>query len=141
MIDLLKDLNPTREDFVGQLKKRSFNKQVLTFLRRSIIQTTTTPNPHGFLHFIWTKSPPFGGMAEDEGSFWASTIGNTIVSTVEKRPKTVADWASFKGGMLPAAADGEWVSPLNHVVDWNVPAVEGLGAKLAEEAGRIWYDG
>ena len=140
MIDLLRDLNPTKEDFVGQLKKRSLNKQVLTFLRRSIIQNSITPNPHGFLHFIWTKTPFFGGMTETEGSFWASTLGNTVISTVEKRPKSVVDWPTFRDTMLPSAADGEWVHQLNQVANWDVTAVEHLGAILAEEAGRIWYD-
>ncbi|NML93936.1 DUF262 domain-containing protein [Novosphingobium olei] len=140
MIDLLRDLNPTQEDFVSQLRKRSLNKQVLTFLRRSVIQQSITPNPHGFLHFIWVKSPPFGGMGEDEGAYWASTLGNTIISSVEKRPRAVLDWGTFKDTMLATAADGEWSNQLNHVVEWDAQAVERVGADLAAEAGRIWYD-
>lgn len=140
MIELLRDLNPARDDFVSQLKKRSLNKQVLTFLRRSIIQCSITPNPQGFLHFIWIKSPPFGGMGEDEGSYWASTIGNTIISTVEKRSRAVNDWAAFKDMMLATAAEGEWANRLTPVANWDVEAVESMGAELAEEAGRIWYD-
>lgn len=136
----LRDLNPSQDEFVGQLKKRSFNKQVLTFLRRSVIQQTIAPNPNGFLHFIWTKVPPFGGMAEDEGSFWASTLGNTIISTVEKRPRLVTDWSTFKDSMFATAADGEWVHALNQVANWDVEMVEKLGAELAAEAGRIWYE-
>lgn len=141
MVDLLRDLNPPHDDFVSQLKKRSLNKQVLTFLRRSVIQRSITPNPHGFLHFIWVKSPAFGGMAEDEGTYWASTLGNTIISSLEKRPHAVTNWPTFKGAMLATAADGEWVNPLNHVANWDVAAVERMGSDLANEAGRIWYDG
>lgn len=140
MIDQLRDLNPPREDFVSQLKKRSLNKNLLTFLRRSIIQNTITPNPHGFLHFIWSKSAPFEGIGEDEGSYWASTLGNTIISNVEKRPRTLVDWPTFKGTMLTTAVDGEWVHPLNQLARWDVAAVEGMGSDLANEAGRIWYD-
>jgi hypothetical protein len=140
MIDVLKDLNPPKDEFISQLKKRSFNKQVLNFIRRSIVQNSITPNATGFLHYIWTKQPTFGGMDEDEGSFWASTIGNTILTTLEKRPKTVVDWISFKEGMLPAAVDGEWVAKLSPVEHWDVPAVERIGAELALEAGRVWYD-
>jgi len=141
MIEGLQDLNPTREEFISQLKRRSFNKQVLHFIRRSIVQNSITPNADSFLHFIWVRNPPFGGLAEDEGSFWASTIGNTFLSKVEKRPKTVTDWGSFKDGMLPTAADGEWTTQLHHVEHWDAAAVETLGADLAAEAGRIWYDG
>ena len=140
MVDGLRDLNPTRDEFVSQLGKRSFNKQVLDFLRRSIIQNSITPNPQGFLHFIWTRQPPFGGMAEDEGSYWASTIGNTLVATIEKRPRSITNWETFKEGMLPAAANGELVSKLSDVEEWNVFEVEAIGSDLASEAGRIWYD-
>ncbi|GAN90672.1 hypothetical protein Gbfr_020_072 [Gluconobacter frateurii M-2] len=140
MVDLLRDLNPERGDFVAQLKRRSLNKNVLTFLRRSVIQNSITPNPHGFLHFIWVKSPIFGGMSEDEGSYWASTLGNTIISTLEKRPRAVVDWPTFKGSMLTTAVDGEWTHPLNQFENWDVATVEKMGTNLANEAGRLWYD-
>ena len=140
MIDGLKDLNPTQDEFVSQLKKRSFNKQTLYFVRRSIIQSSITPNADTSLHFIWVKNPVFEGFAEEEGSFWASTIGNTFLSKVEKRPKTVTNWESFKDGMLPTAADGEWTARLNHVEHWDAAMVEELGADLAVAAGRIWYN-
>lgn len=140
MIDGLQDLNPTRDEFVNQLKRRSFNKQVLNFIRRSIIQESTTPDMDSFLHFIWVKNPMFEGLTEENASFWASTIGNTFLSKVERRPKTVTNWQSFKADMLPTAADGEWSVRLDQVEHWNVAAIEALGAELAMEAGRIWYD-
>lgn len=87
MIDLLQDLSPSEDDFVRQLGKRKFNKQVLTFLRRSIIQKSITPDPDGVLHFIWTSNSPFGGMSEAEALLWAPAIGNTLMSHIEKRPK------------------------------------------------------
>lgn len=140
MIDLLRDLNPTRDDFVDRLRMRSLNKQVLSFLRRSVIQQSITPNLDGFLHFIWVKSPAFGGMSEDEGSYWASTLGNTFLSNLEKRPRAVSDWPTFKEIMLPTAANGEWDESFDQLANWDVAAVERIGASLADEAGRIWYD-
>lgn len=140
IVDLLNDLNPSRDDFISQLKKRSFNKQLLGFVRKSIIQNTITPSSEGFLHFIWTKAPEFGGMGENEGAGWASTIGNTMVAGIEKRPRTVMDWPSFKEVMLPAAAGGEWVHRLAEVETWDVAAVEAMGEELAEAAGQIWYN-
>ncbi|SEL95602.1 Protein of unknown function DUF262 [Sphingomonas palmae] len=141
MVDGLNDLNPSREDFVNQLKKRSLNKALLSLLRRSIIQNTITPATDSFLHFIWTKNPPFGGLAENEGSYWASTIGNTFLSKLEKRPRTITDWESFKVDMLPTGADGEWTARLDQINRWDAHAIENLGIDLAAEAGRIWYDG
>ncbi len=140
MIDGLQDLNPTRDEFVGQLKQRSFNKRVLHFIKRSIVQRSITPNADGFLHFIWVRNPAFGGMVEKEGSYWASTIGNTFLSKVEKRPKSVTDWDSFRDIMLPNAAGGEWTARLSEIEHWDAANVESLGVDLAEEAGRIWYN-
>ncbi|HEX8585615.1 MAG TPA: DUF262 domain-containing protein [Allosphingosinicella sp.] len=135
----LADLNPAREDFVGQLKKRSFNKNLLGFIRRSVIQGTMTPEREGVLYFVWTKQAPIGSMGEDEGSFWASTIGNTFLSHLERRPGDIESWEDFKGMMLPSAVGGEAVTEIQKLGDWNGANVESLGASLAERAGEIWY--
>jgi len=135
----LKDLNPTKEQFIDQLRKRSFNKQVVNFMRRSIIQSTIIPNYDGVLHFIWTRQSDFEGMDEDEGSFWASTIGNSFLSTLDRRPKEVVNWATFKQHMLPTAVEHEWVDRLQQVGEWDAAAVDQIGAELADAAGKIWY--
>jgi hypothetical protein len=141
MIGVLRDLNPTKDNFVIQLTTRSLNKQVLYFMRRSIIEKTVTPGFGGTLQFIWTKQAPFGGMGEEEGSYWASTIGNTFLSTIERRPKTVATWQSFKDEMLSKPVPGESVAALESLGEWNAKSVEIVGQDLARTAGEIWFDG
>ncbi len=138
-LDHLRDLNPSQGEFVDQLRKRSFNKQVLLFLRRSIVQNTITPHGDGVLHLVWTKQPDFGGMGQEEGSFWASTIGNTFLSELESRPKAVVDWASFKQIMLPTAVVGEWTGELAAIEEWDASEVERLGGELAASGGDIWF--
>lgn len=140
MIDGLRDLNPPEEEFISQIRKRSFNKQVLSFIRRSIIQNTITPSADGTLHFIWTKGVQFGGMSEDEGPTWSSTIANTLLVNLDRRPKSIVDWDSFKLNMFPDAVPGERIGRLSQIGEWNVTAVESVGLELAKEAGRIWYD-
>ncbi|MES0197584.1 DUF262 domain-containing protein [Mesorhizobium sp. M0011] len=135
----LRDLNPTKDQFVDQLRKRSFNKQVLQFLRRSIVQDTIVPGNEGVLHFIWTRQSDFDGMDEDEGSFWASTIGNSFLSTLDRRPKDVTNWATFKQYMLSTGVVNEWVDRLQQVGEWDAAAVDQVGAELADAAGEIWY--
>ncbi len=112
MIGVLRDLNPTKDQFVQQLTTRSLNKQILYFMRRSIIEKSVTPGLGGTLQFIWTRQAPFEGMGEEEGAYWASTLGNTFLSTMERRPKTVTTWQSFKDEMLSTAVLGEWVAEL-----------------------------
>ena len=140
LIDDLKDLNPTQQEFTEQLRKRSFNKGVLTFLRRSILAETITPGNIGVLHFIWTRqTPQWVGMSEEDGAFWGSTIGNTFLSQLGRRPKEAIDWAGFKQYMLPLAVLGEWRTSLETVEEWNAATVERVGEELAQAAGTIWY--
>lgn len=137
----LRDLNPSRSDFVSQLQRRSFNKNLLSFMRRSILEDTMTPERYGNLHFIWTRqSETWGGMSEEDGAFWAATIGNTILAQIERRPKGIEAWDDFKNQLLPHAVDDEWTESLEPVDDWDADAVETIGGELAETAGRIWYD-
>ena len=136
----LRDLNPERSDFVSQLQKRSFNKNVLAFMRRSILEDTMTPERYGTLHFIWTRqSGNWPGMSEETGAYWTATIGNTILAQIERRPKGIEDWEDFKEHFLPYAIDDEWLDKLNEAEDWDAEAVEVLGGDLANAASGIWY--
>ena len=141
MIDVLRDLNPTKEQFVQQLTTRSLNKQILYFMRRSIIEKSITPGLGGTLQFIWTRQAPFEGMGEEEGAYWASTLGNTFLSTVERRPKTVTTWQSFKDEMLSKPVEGEKVAELESIREWSAHEVARVGKDLASAAGEIWFDG
>lgn len=136
----LRDLNPSRGDFVRQLTTRSFNKGVLAFVRRSVIQDSRTPDQDGTLHFIWTRQATrWHEMTEEDGSYWGSTLGNTFLANVERRPKDIESWDDFKDEMFPSAAHKEWRAPLANIEEWNASAVEEVGKALAEEAGDLWY--
>lgn len=136
----LQDLNPEQEEFVAQLRKRSFNKSVLAFLRRSILAKSIVPDAPGVLHFIWTRqAPQWKGMSEEDGAYWASTIGNTFLSQLDRRPKGAVDWEGFKQYMIPTAIEGEWDGELWRVNEWGTTEVERMGEKLAEVAGSVWY--
>jgi hypothetical protein len=136
----LKDLNPSRSEFVEQLRKRSFKKGVLAFLRRSIVSKTITPESEGVLHFIWSaQTPDLGHISEKDGSFWGSTIGNTFLSDLARRPEQAKDWPGFKRHMLPTAIAGEWSSQLSNLKDWNAASLESIAQELASVAGKVWY--
>jgi hypothetical protein len=140
VVDDLKDLNPDRDEFVAQVKRRSFNKGVLAFLRRSVIQNTITPDQSGYLHFIWTKqAEDWDSMTLEDGGYWYATIGNTFLSSLDRRPRDTNTWESFKENLLPTAIAGEWQGRLGAVDEWDAAAVENLGDELAEAAGHVWY--
>lgn len=136
----LSDLNPRREEFEAQIWRRSFNKSVLAFLRRSIIQRTTTPTQDGALHLIRIRNAPgWGGFNEEELSYWINTLGNTFLSTAERRPADANTWTGFKARLLPFAAEGEEQDLLKDEVAWNANSVGRFGEALANAAGDVWY--
>lgn len=139
IVDDFRDLNPSKADFISQLQRRSFNKNLLAFIRRSIIEGIITPERHGTLHFIWTRQSEWDGMSEEDGAFWAATIGNTVLADLERRPKGIEDWDDFKVQFLPNLVDAEWSDSLDDVDEWDADAVEAIGGELAEAAGAIWY--
>jgi len=140
MVDDLRDLNPSRDEFVGQLARRSFNKGVLGFLRRSILSDSITPDAFGVLHFVRPRqAAEWRGMSEEDTAFWGSTIGNTFLADLDRRPKAASSWKGFKDSMLPHAADGEWRKRLEKIDVWSDAAVERIGKDLANTAGNIWF--
>lgn len=140
IVDDLRDLNPPRGDFVRQLTTRSFNKGVLAFMRRSIIQDSRTPEHTGNLHFIWTRqADDWLSMSEEDGSYWGATIGNTFLAELERRPKGISSWNEFKNELIPFATDDEYSGVLEEVEEWDAQAIEEVGRTLAEAAGELWY--
>lgn len=140
LVDDLRDLNPSREDFINQLGRRSFNKGVLGFLRRSVLAQSITPDSFGVLHFVRPRqASEWEGMSEEDAAFWGATIGNTFIADLERRPKGAVDWQGFKQYMLPHAVSCEWRSRLARIGEWDASAVESIGKKLADAAGDIWF--
>ena len=138
--DELSDLNPTKDEFVEQLTKRSFNKGALSFFRRSILAKNIAPESSGVLHLIWPRQGPlWTGMDEEQAAFWAATIGNTFLSNLERRPRGANDWNGFKEVMLPTGIAGEWIEALEATVEWNAVSIEAFGTKLARSAGEVWF--
>ena len=135
------DLNPTRDEFVDQLKKRSFNKQVLEFLRYSIIGKEMTPDVRGHLHFIRPRhATGWDDFPDEDAAYWATTIGNTILSDQDRRPKSANNWKGFKEELLSTSVSGEWSNELRLLNVWNASAVEEIGERLAATAGDVWYE-
>ena len=135
----LDNLNPPAEDFVGQLSRRSLNKNVLAFIRNSILQSTIVPTQDGFLHLVMPRDDVWPSFDEDRASYWASTIGNTILITQERRPHQSSEWEGFKNNMLPLAVGTEWTAEISGYERWDESAVRDLGNKLAVAAAKVWY--
>ena len=136
----LSDLDHERDEFVEQLRKRSLNKNILGFMRRSAIQNSMTPEPDGVLHFVWPRNTEtWTGFSEEDG-YWASTLGNTILAAERTRPKEASvDWNGFKNQLLTKAIAEEDKPRFEHLGDWNVQQIEEFGRDLAERAANVWF--
>lgn len=139
-LDGLADLNPSRDEFTEQLRKRSFNKSTLTFLRRSIVQQSINPDSNGFLHLVRPRQAnDWAGFPDDEFTYWGSTIGNTLLAEVERRPKGSNTFGGFKTNLLPHALPREDSDALRTLPDWTTQTVEDRGRELSELAAAVWY--
>jgi hypothetical protein len=136
----LNDLNPSAEDFVEQLRKRSLNKGTLTFLRRSILQGRISPEPLGYMHLIRPRqAPEWYDFPDDEFTYWGSTLGNTILAKLERRPRLTGTWEEFGANLLPLALLEERVQLVASRSEWSSQSVEYVGTQLAKEAALVWY--
>lgn len=136
----LKDLNPSRQEFIDQVARRSFSKNTLSFIRSSIIGNTTTPDVSGTLHFIMPRQQAaWDGISEEDAFYWGGTIANTFLSTLKRRPAETNNWNGFKHNMLPFGVEHEWISKLENISGWGTASMEEIGSELAETAGNVWY--
>ncbi len=141
-LDGLNDLDAPREEFIDQLARHSYNRSVLTFLRRSIVQRTTTPNPEGTLQFVRPRQSAFDswpGYSDEQATYWFSTIGNTLLVNVDRRPKSANTWAGVKENLLVRAVRGEINDELAAEDAWTPDVIESFGVRLANEAANVWY--
>ncbi|WP_299667094.1 DUF262 domain-containing protein [uncultured Ruegeria sp.] len=136
----LSDLNPSKEDFVSQLAKRSYPKRTLAFMRQSVLQGTVRPNSDGVLHWIWPKNTETWPGLTDQNAFWAPTSGNSLLTNVPTRPPRASEnWEGFKAEMLQHAVSQDEAEELRSYENWNVKTIEEMGSKFARLAGELWY--
>jgi hypothetical protein len=133
----LRDLDPTRDDFVGQLSAHSYTRSTLEFVRRSVVHGTKTPEANGHLHFIRPRGVAWAGFG-DEDENWVSTVGNTVLLPQERRPDGSESWDGVRMNMIPLAL-GDEEGEFDQEVAWTPAAVHRIGTWLAEKAATIWY--
>lgn len=138
----LSDLSPSKDEFVDRISSRPMSKSVLSFIRRSIIQETKTPEQSGVLHFIWPrKTESWERIDPEKDDRFGRTLTNTFLSELQKRPSEATDnWESFKRALLAHPVKGEWIDELSEIHTWCPEEAEVLSKKLAVKAAEIWFD-
>lgn len=135
----LEDLNPSPDEFQARAGQRSFNKWTLLFLRQSEVQSTWRPENIGYLHLIRPRqASDWPSFPTDEFTFWGSTLGNTILANVERRPKGATSWEGVKENLMPRCLDGD-SKQLSQKLDWGVADIEKRGRHIADRLTSIWF--
>lgn len=138
----LADLDADREEFVAQLARRSYNRGILTFIRRSIVSSSETPESVGTLQYLRPRqiaAESWPGFTDDEAAFWFSTLGNSILTNLDRRPRQASTWTGVKDHLLPNALPVERLERLRNYDDWTPDAVAEVGLELARMAADVWY--
>ncbi len=135
----LEDLNPSRDEFEARAGQRSFNKATLLFLRQSDVQSTWRPDNVAHLHLIRPRqASDWPSFPADEFTFWGSTLGNTILTKVERRPKGATSWEGVKENLIPQCLD-EDSEQFGQKPKWSVVDVEERGVQIAQRLTSIWF--
>ncbi|PZF62994.1 hypothetical protein DEI81_08555 [Curtobacterium sp. MCBD17_013] len=136
----LNDLRPQPHDFEQRAAERSLNRNVLGAIRASVLQGTIIPELEGSVYFIKPRNAEWSAEDEDRASYWASTLGNTFISTETRRPMGSSTWDGFKRELLPLGIDAERKDQYRAESDWGVEQIIEFGKELAAEARELWYE-
>ncbi|MGI5485420.1 DUF262 domain-containing protein [Microtetraspora malaysiensis] len=139
-VDILRDLDHPRDDFTSQLARRSYNRDVLTFVRRSIICGSITPDPIGTLQYLRPRQSTqyWPEFSDEYVASWGSTLGNTILAKIDRRPRGANTWEGVRQHLLSDAVDREWTSVLQNYPSWTPESVQEVSSILAEAAADVW---
>lgn len=141
-LEVIRDMNHPRAEFEAQLTRRNFNRSIMSFIRRSLVHRSITPPSEGILQYLRPRQSPedaWPDFSGDEFSFWGTTIGNSILVDIKRRPKDTSSWQGVRDHLLPHAIDGEDVGLLSKHSSWTQSAVEQVGQQLAVRAADVWY--
>lgn len=135
----LSEFDQTKNDYIDQLSKRKLSKRTLAFIRHSALQKTIVPEMTGQLHYIWPRKSTWGDLTPSDSKL-ESTIGNTVISNVKRRPPRASEsWKEFKNSVLDLAIDCEIKETLDNCRSWDRRSVETMGKKIARMAADVWY--
>ncbi|GMA91942.1 DUF262 domain-containing protein [Homoserinibacter gongjuensis] len=141
-LETLADLEPERAEFEAKLRDRSFNKDVLLFLRSSISQQTVTPSLDSYLYQVRPRiAGPWPGFGDEEFKVVGSTLGNSFLSTEGRRPKGSSTPVGFVSLLWPTAAPAEPLAALStdELAEWDANRARAIGSTLAHRGADLWY--
>jgi len=132
----LATLDPPDGEFEARAAGRSVSPQLLDFIRRSEVQGTVTPEHRSYLHLIRPRQAiGWDDFGSQDFADFGTTVGNTFLATVSRRPRGTSSWESFKAGLLPLADPGEHLAAGD---TWSAEDAKTRGEEIARKLVQIW---
>lgn len=139
----LRDLNPSREEFVDKINKRSYNKGILNFLKESINQVTLTPEVSNKIIYVLPKNSKIwtnGENIDDGEKSYLGCVGNTVLSILEKKPTNNGDdWRSLQKIIIDSVTNDLDKKFLGAQDEWTCEQIKKFNEVISEEAANVWY--
>ncbi|MBE1539280.1 DUF262 domain-containing protein [Micrococcus yunnanensis] len=132
-------LKPDREDFERRVRESSYNKSTLHVLRAAILQKDVLPEIEGGLHLVRPRYAEWPNFSEEEFRAVGNTIGNSILTTAERRPHGTNSIEAVCNRLIPQKAQAEKIGQ-DEVRHWSADTVRTLNASFSKDAGKIYYD-
>ncbi|CAN5490546.1 hypothetical protein BH11ARM1_BH11ARM1_02760 [soil metagenome] len=132
----LRDLVPDKLDFAEQLRKRSYSKNMLEFLQRSLVQSSPTPDHKGVLKFVSSLVEDDDEPDVDFGQ-WERTIGNTVLFAESKIANPMPFHVAVR--FIEKEEIGKKSSEIDSLNLWNSYTIREVGKNEADKLVAIWY--
>ncbi|MEJ1154619.1 DUF262 domain-containing protein [Microbacterium marmarense] len=132
----LGDLRPPRAEFELRLL-RGLNRSQAHVVRSALLQNDPAPILMGFPHLVRPKNAEnWPGFSEERFDQVGTTIGNWVLTTMERRPPGARTPEGVKQKITSKVLECE-ISP--NIDEWTADAVESRSADVSNSLPELWY--
>lgn len=142
-IDSLKELKPSKEQFVERLKARPLQRKLATVVRLSALQESCLPDVDAFLHIVMRNVSIKNNLSSNQSSLTEQykllrNIGNTILLKTENRPYGSTDVAKTAEHFKKHIYHREIVN-FDDLKCWDVESINQKMEQIVKECSKTWY--
>lgn len=142
ILDHLNKLTKISDEFKTGLQNRNLNKSLLEFLRKSELLETVAPlNDDMHLHFVVTKRDVDTWVEPDETvaiSKEIGSIGNTFISSANRRPKGLKTWNDFFESDINDGQEKIKIPDIEH--SWDADFIIKRTELIANALTALWFN-
>lgn len=135
----LEEFKPEQEEFERKVQEAAHNKGALHVLRACCLQDSILPELDNSLHLIRPRNADWPEFSKEDFRILGNTIGNSILTTSERRPHGTNTLEGVVSKLLPLKLEIEIVD-FDLQNPWSIEDVRDVNQGIATTAGRIFYE-